>query len=218
MKKVSRRGFVEQLGFGLGASLLLPSSALYAQTKAVPYTGKKLRVALCGLGRYANLIREGLAVSQYCQLAGIVTGTPTKAARWKSEYNIPEKNVYSYQNFDTILANKNIDLVYITLPNALHKEFTLRAAKAGKHVIVEKPMALTEQDCQDMIAACKRAGVQLAVGYRLHYEPNHLELQRLGQQKVFGQVRLMEASLGYRLADIIPEDWHLKKALAGAAH
>jgi predicted dehydrogenase len=215
MKKVSRRGFVGQVGLGLGASLLLPSVEALATPKASLYAGKKLRVALCGLGRYANLVREGLAASQYGQLAGIVTGTPAKAAQWQSAYGIPAKNVYTYQNFDTILANKSIDAVYITLPNALHKDFTLRAAKAGKHVIVEKPMALTEQDCQEMIAACQRAGVQLAVGYRLHYEPNHLEIKRLGQEKVFGQVRLIEASLGYRLADISPEDWHLKKALAG---
>lgn len=76
-------------------------------------------------------------------------------------------------------------------------------------------MAFTEKDCQEMIDACKRSGVQLAVGYRLHYEPHHVEMKRLGQEKVFGQVRLIEASLGYRLADISPDDWHLKKALAG---
>ncbi|MGI4733872.1 MAG: Gfo/Idh/MocA family protein [Janthinobacterium lividum] len=215
MKKISRRGFVEQVGLGLGASLLLPAAAGHGAPKALVDAGKKLRVALCGLGRYAELVRAGLAASQYGQLAGIVTGTPAKAAHWQSTYGLPEQNVYFYQNFDTILANQSIDAVHITLPNALHKEFTLRAAKAGKHVIVEKPMALTEQDCQDMIAACQRAGVQLAVGYRLHYEPNHLELQRLGQDKVFGSVRLIEASLGYRLADIRPDDWHLKKALAG---
>ncbi|HEX8507174.1 MAG TPA: Gfo/Idh/MocA family oxidoreductase [Hymenobacter sp.] len=215
MNKVSRRGFVEQFGVCLGASLLLPSVELYAQQTARVRPGKKLRVAICGLGRYANLIREGLAASQHCELAGIVTGTPAKAAQWRKEYNVPEKNVYSYQNFDSILANKSIDLVYITLPNGLHKEFTLRAAKAGKHVIVEKPMALTEQECREMMAACQRAGVQLAVGYRLHYEPHHLELKRLGQEKVLGQVRLIEASLGYRLADIDPTDWHLNKALAG---
>ncbi|UOQ77770.1 Gfo/Idh/MocA family oxidoreductase [Hymenobacter sp. 5516J-16] len=215
MKKVSRRRFVEQLGVGVSAAAFLPSVAFSAEKQAPLYAGKKLQVALCGLGRYANLVREGLAASQYCQLAGIVTGTPAKAAAWRTDHRIPEKNVYSYQNFDKILTNKAIDAVYITLPNALHKEFTLRAARAGKHVIVEKPMALTEQDCQEMIAACKKAGVQLAVGYRLHYEPHHQEIKRLGQEKVFGQVRLIESSLGYRLAGISPDDWHLKKALAG---
>jgi predicted dehydrogenase len=74
-------------------------------------------------------------------------------------------------------------------------------------------MAITANDCQEMIAACKKANVQLAVGYRLHYEPYNLEIKRLGQEKVFGQVRLMETSLGYKTGDTI--DWHLKKALSG---
>jgi predicted dehydrogenase len=95
----------------------------------------------------------------------------------------------------------------------MHKEFTIRAAKAGKHVIVEKPMAFTPEDCQDMIDACKQANVQLAVGYRLHYEPYNQEIKRLGQQRVFGQVRLIEASLGYKSGD--PNEWRLKKAIAG---
>jgi len=106
-------------------------------------------------------------------------------------------------------------LVYVVLPNSMHKEYTIRAAKAGKHVIVEKPMAFTAKDCLEMIDACKNAGVQLAVGYRLHYEPNHQELMRLGQKKVLGQVRLIEVSLGYSLEGIDPADWHLKKAMSG---
>ena len=95
----------------------------------------------------------------------------------------------------------------------MHKEYTIRAAKAGKHVIVEKPMATSVSDCQQMIEACKKAGVQLAVGYRLHTEPYHLEIKRLGQEKVFGQVRLIEASLGYKSGD--PSEWRLKKAFSG---
>jgi len=82
-------------------------------------------------------------------------------------------------------------------------------------VIVEKPMAFTAKDCKEMIDICKNAGVQLAVGYRLHYEPHHLEIKRLGQQKVFGEVRLIESSLGYNLRGINPDDWHLKKAMSG---
>lgn len=215
MNKITRRGFVEKVGLGISAARTFPSFVSRPEIASENYAGKKLNVAICGLGRYANVLKQGVTASQYCRLAGVVTGTPSKATQWKKDYNIPDKNVYSYQSFDQIKNNPDIDLVYITLPNGMHKEYTIRAAKAGKHVIVEKPMAFSEKDCQEMIDACKSAGVQLAVGYRLHYEPHHVEIKRLGQEKVFGQVRIIDASLGYRLAGISPDDWHLKKAIAG---
>jgi len=177
------------------------------------YTGKKLNIALCGLGTYANILADGFKDAQYCRLAGIVTGTPAKALSWKQKHAIPEQNIYNYQNFDTIVNNKDIDLVYVVLPNSMHKEYVIRAAKAGKHVITEKPMANSAKDCEEMIKACREARVQLAVGYRLHYEPYNMEMKRLGQEKVFGAVRLVEASLGYRVDD--PNQWRLHKALSG---
>lgn len=216
MKKISRRKFVHNFGLGVGSTAViasLPSFMTLPENSKNPYAGKKLNIALCGLGRYAGYLAEGLEISKYCRLAGIVTGTPSKALDWGKKYSIPEKNIYNYQNFDEIIHNKDIDLVYVVLPNAMHKEFAIRAAKAGKHVIVEKPMAITASDCQEMMDACNKAGVQLAVGYRLHYEPYNLEMKRLGQEKVFGQVRLIETSLGYNTGDTI--DWHSKKALSG---
>ncbi|OXA76307.1 Predicted dehydrogenase [Flavobacterium aquidurense] len=228
MEKITRRSFVNKFGIGVGASVIittLPSFLSAPEGNKTPYTGKKLNVALCGLGVYADLVAKGIQVSEYCTLAGIVTGTPSKAAQWKSQYNIPEKNIYNYQNFDEIIKNKDIDLVYVILPNGLHKEFVIRAAKAGKHVITEKPMAITVKDCEEMIKACDDNKVQLALGYRLHYEPTHLEIKRLGQEKVLGQVRFIEASLGYQIHD--PRDtkstvnlndrneWRLNKKLSG---
>ncbi len=216
MKKISRRSFLQNTGIGAGAAaaaMILPAFIPAEAKKAIPYTGKKLNVALVGLGNYATYLAEGIESCQYCTLAGIVTGHPEKAVQWKKKYNLPDKNIYNYQNFDEIVHNKDIDLIYIVLPNSMHKEYVLRAAKAGKHIIVEKPMALNAADCKEMIAACKKAGVQLAVGYRLHYEPYHLEIKRLGQQKVFGQVRLIEVSLGYKCSN--PEEWRLHKALSG---
>ncbi|MEO5893415.1 MAG: Gfo/Idh/MocA family oxidoreductase [Ferruginibacter sp.] len=218
MKNLSRRSFLEKFGTGIGTTALaatLPSFVTDPKLSKKIYEGKKLNIALCGLGRYAGYLAEGLEITTCCRLAGIVTGTPEKAVTWGKKYNIPGKNIYNYQNFDEIVNNKDIDLVYVVLPNALHKEYVIRAAEAGKHVIVEKPMAITAADCQEMIDACKKAKVQLAVGYRLHYEPHHLEIKRLGQQKVFGQVRLIEVSLGYRLDGQNPADWHLKKAISG---
>jgi predicted dehydrogenase len=165
------------------------------------------------LGRYAGILADGLQESQYCKLAGIVTGHPAKAEAWKKQYDIPDSNIYNYENFDSIAHNKNIDVIYVVLPNSMHAEYTIRAAKAGKHVICEKPMATSVKDCEDMIKACKDAKVQLAIGYRLHYEPYNLEIKRLGQEKVFGQVRLIESSLGYKTGD--PTEWRLHKALSG---
>lgn len=231
MKHLSRRLFLEKFSISLGttaAVVTLPSFFNLAKATTPFYDGKKLNVALCGLGNYAGMLADGLKASQYCNLAGIVTGHTAKAEQWQKDYNIPKKNIYNYQNFDEIVNNKDIELVYVVLPNALHKEFVIRSAKAGKHVITEKPMATSVKDCEEMIKACKKAGVQLAVGYRLHYEPTHLELKRLGQEKVFGQVRFIEASLGYKTYDTThktetsagfnindPSEWRLKKALAG---
>jgi len=227
MEKISRRSFVNKFGAGVGASVVmtsLPSFLTLPEDQSEIYTGKKINIALCGLGNYAGLLAQGIQVSEYCTLAGIVTGTPSKAEAWKKKYNIPEKNIYNYENFDEIIHNKDIDLVYVVLPNGLHKEFTIRAAKAGKHVITEKPMAVSVKDCQEMIKACDDAKVQLAIGYRLHYEPYHLELKRLGQNKVFGQIRFIEASLGYKTYDTTNKvkvdkkyrnEWRLTKALGG---
>lgn len=231
MTNLSRRLFLEKFSISLGttaAAVAVPSILNLAKASTPFYDGRKLQVALCGLGNYAGMLAAGLKASQYCHLAGIVTGHPAKAQQWQKDYNIPQKNIYNYQNFDEIINNKDIDLVYIVLPNAMHKEFVVRAAKAGKHVITEKPMATSVTDCEEMIKACNDADVQLAVGYRLHYEPTHLEIKRLGQEKVFGQVRMIEAGLGYKTYDTThktetadnfnkndPSEWRLKKALSG---
>lgn len=227
MEKISRRSFVNKFGVGVGASVVLttlPSFLELPENEKKTYTGKKINIALCGLGNYAGMLADALQVSEYCTLAGIVTGTPAKAEKWKKQYNIPEKNIYNYQNFDEIVKNKDIDLVYVVMPNGLHKEFVIRSAKAGKHVITEKPMAVNVKECEEMIKACNDANVQLAIGYRLHYEPYHLELKRLGQNKVFGQIRFIEASLGYKTYDTLSKtkvdkndrnEWRLTKKLSG---
>ena len=217
MKHLSRRSFLQKAGIGAGVSALaatLPSFTHLPEVVNKNKDGKKLNIALCGLGRYAGYLAEGIEQAQFCRVAGIITGTPSKAVSWKAKYKIPDKNIYNYQNFDSIKNNPDIDLVYVVLPNSMHKEYTIRAAQAGKHVIVEKPMAITAADCQEMIDVCKKAGVQLAVGYRLHYEPYNMEIKRLGQEKVFGQVRLIEASLGYK-AGQDPNEWRIHKALSG---
>ncbi|MEQ9375567.1 MAG: Gfo/Idh/MocA family oxidoreductase [Imperialibacter sp.] len=221
MSTYSRRKFLDTMKLGagaaLGASLLtFPSATALASVSSFPRRkqGKKLGIALVGLGYYAkNLLAPALEKTDDCYLAGIVTGTPSKIPEWKEKYNIADKNVYSYDTFDKIKDNPDIDIIYVVLPNSMHKEYTIRAAKAGKHVICEKPMALNPAECREMIAACDKAKVKLAIGYRLHSEPHTQEIMRLAREKDFGAVKLVEAADGFKIGD--PTQWRLKKALAG---
>ncbi len=221
MKDKSRRNFLRQWGLaGVGLPLigvtkgwsgsLLDPLAIGAQS------GKegKLGIALVGLGGYSTgQLAPALQQTEHCYLAGIVTGTPTKIPVWQEKYKIPDKNVYSYENFDSILDNKDIDIVYVVLPNSMHAEYTIRAAKAGKHVICEKPMALTVADCNAMIEACRKADRMLSIGYRLHFEPYNLEMAKLGTNQVYGPVREVDAGFGFVMGN--PNQWRVKKALSG---
>jgi predicted dehydrogenase len=96
----------------------------------------------------------------------------------------------------------------------MHKEYTIRAAAAGKHVISEKPMAITSMDCQEMIDACKKTGKKLSIGYRLHFEPYNIEIMRLGQQKIYGKPLKINCANGFVYGGD-PNAWRLKKAMAG---
>jgi predicted dehydrogenase len=211
--KLSRRGFIFKSA--LGVSALTLGSTLSAIAELSQPNKKKLGIALVGLGSYSTgQLAPALQQTQNCYLAGIVTGTPQKATDWAQRYNIPQKNIYNYQNFDEIAKNPDIDIVYIVLPVFLHKEYTIRAAKAGKHVICEKPMALNARDCEEMIAACKKANRMLSIGYRLHFEPHTIEVMRLGQKQVFGKITSLENANGFTYHGD-PNAWRLKKALSG---
>jgi predicted dehydrogenase len=173
----------------------------------------KLGIALVGLGQYATgQLAPALEQTSDCYLAGIVTGSAEKAEKWKKQYGIPDKNIYNYGNFDAIKDNPDIDIVYVVLPNSMHAEYVLRAAAAGKHVICEKPMALSVDDCDRMIDACKNAGKMLSIGYRLHFEPYNMEMARLGQQQLFGPVKKISAGFGFVSEAGI---WRLDKKIAG---
>ncbi|GEO10066.1 Gfo/Idh/MocA family protein [Segetibacter aerophilus] len=184
-----------------------------SEEKATNEKGQhKLGIALVGLGGYSSgELAPSLKETQHCYLSGIVTGSPDKAEKWKKQYNIPDKNIYNYQTFDSIKDNPDIDIVYVVLPNSMHAEYTIRAAKAGKHVICEKPMAVSTEECESMIAACKEVGKMLSIGYRLHFDPFHLEMMRLGQKKIYGPIKLIKAYNGMDGTS----GWRLDKKLAG---
>ncbi|MBK8475764.1 MAG: Gfo/Idh/MocA family oxidoreductase [Opitutaceae bacterium] len=208
----SRRSFLRHLALGT-AGLALGGRAFATGPAAPVAPGRKLGVALVGLGSYAtHQLAPALLESKYCRLAGIVTGTPEKAARWTRDYALPDHCVYDYGTMDRLADNPAIDIVYVVTPPGLHAEHTIRAAKAGKHVICEKPMAVSVAECEAMIGACRAAGVHLSIGYRLQYHPMWQELKRLAREKEYGEFKTMGGGFGFHHRG---GGWRLEMKLAG---
>ena len=194
-----RRDFLKKSSLGLGAALMGPSLMAMDEPlhPALP-DDEKLGVALVGLGYYAtHKLATALAETRYCKLVGLVTGSPEKVPDFKEKYGIKDKDVYNYQNFDKIKDNPDIDIVYVVLPNAMHAEYSVRAAEAGKHVICEKPMEVSVAKAQQMVDACKKAGKLLQIGYRCQYDPYHRELMRISHEKVYGEVKVLQTSFSF---------------------
>ena len=176
-------------------------------------SGRPLGVALLGLGRYASgELAPALQETKRCKLVGVVSGHPEKAKAWAAKYSLPLKNIYNYDNFDSIAHNPDIDIVYVVTPPGTHREFVTRAAKAGKHVISEKPLATSVADCDAMIAACAAAKVRFSVGYRLFFDPYHTELRRLARDQDFGVLKRLSGDRGFIMRK--PE-WRIEKVLGG---
>ena len=209
MQSPSRRKAIKKMAVGGSALLLAPGLLLPAQQKK-----DKLGVALVGLGYYStDLLSPALQQTKHCYLAGIVTGTPSKATAWKAKYGIPDKNIYNYENFDSIANNPDIDVIYVVLPPSMHREYVIRAAAAGKHVWCEKPMALTAKECTDMIDACNKHKRSLAIGYRLHHEPNTQQYTQIVKDHLLGKVKKLECAAGYR--DDRTNHWKQKREMGG---
>lgn len=196
-------------------------SGLALGTKAfsniiIPQQNRKIGVALVGLGYYStDILAPALQQTEHCYLAGIVTGTPEKAEKWKQQYKIPDKNIYNYQNMNEVANNQDIDVIYIVLPPSMHAEYSIKAAEAGKHVWCEKPMAMTVAECQSMIDACNKNNVKLTIGYRMHHEPNTQQIIQFRKNKTYGAVQNASAAAGYR--ESRTDHWKQKKEMGGGA-
>ena len=210
---IQRRKFVKGTLAGM-AGLALSSEHAFANI-IIPQN-RKLGVALVGLGYYStDLLAPALQMTDHCYLAGIVTGTPAKAERWKQQYKIPDRNIYNYENFSSLADNPAIDVIYIVLPPSMHAEYSIRAAKAGKQVWCEKPMAMTAKECQDMIDAANQNKVQLTIGYRMHHEPNTQKIMRFAKELPYGKLKDLTAAAGYR--ESRTTHWKQKKEMGGGA-
>jgi predicted dehydrogenase len=205
----TRRRFISNVA-ALAATPFISTSATRALAEA---SRKRVGFALCGLGSLStHQIAPAFAKTQNCRLAGIITDTPAKAAQWQAQYHIAERNTYNYETMHRIADDPSIDVVYVVTPNALHLDYALIAAKAGKHVLCEKPMEISAERCQSMIDAVKSAGRLLAIGYRCRFEPHHLECVRIALNREFGALKIIDAHFGFAVE---PGDWRLNRALAG---
>ncbi|HTE07472.1 MAG TPA: Gfo/Idh/MocA family oxidoreductase [Flavitalea sp.] len=213
----SRRKFLRKItGTAVAIPALSFTEVLKSSAKAKSektYEGPVLRVAIMGLGSYGTRVADAIQDCTKAKLVGVISGTPEKITKWQSKYNIPEKNCYNYENFDKIKDNPDIDAVYVITPNALHHDQVIRVAKAGKHAISEKPMALNGREAQEMVDACKKANVKLLVGYRMHFEPKTLEIIRMRKDGELGKVLFFQGLSGFKIGD--PSQWRLDKKLAG---
>jgi predicted dehydrogenase len=214
--EVTRRGFITRVGQGVIAAnvaegLLKPASA---QLRVPDPPGKKLGWAIVGLGSLSiNQILPAFAKCEKSKVVAFVSGHPDKANKLALRYGVSPKNIYNYQNYDSIKDNPDVDIIYIVLPNGMHAEYTVRGLQAGKHVLCEKPMANTPADCQQMIDAGKKADRKLMVAYRCRYEPYNREAIRLAQSGEMGKTQMIFADAGFKMGD--PTQWRLNKQLAG---
>ena len=202
--RISRREFTKFGALGLAAGVL-PGAEAQSSTPRIGY-------CIIGLGEIANHFLAGIRQSEQAKVAGFVSGDRAKAEQFAAQYGVPKESIYSYEDMDRMRDNKSIDAVYVALPNSMHAEYTIRSAKAGKHVLCEKPMSATVGEAESMIAACKAANVKLMIAYRCQYEPLNLEAIQMIRDGAIGEVQSIESSFGFNASKGV---WRLNKKLAG---
>lgn len=202
----SRREFSKLSTMGIAAHTL---SSFPVLGQAAP---KKIGYCIIGLGRIADHHMRGIARSSNARVTAFVSGHRDKAERIASQYDVPKSSIYNYQDMDRIRDNKTIDAVIVCLPNSMHAEYTIRSARAGKHVLCEKPMAISVAECEQMIAACKGAKVKLMIAYRLHYEPITLKTIKMVRDGAIGKIEAIDSANGFNIAR---DEWRSTRALGG---
>lgn len=175
---------------------------------------ERMGIAVVGLGRIAvNEMLPAFAQSKHAKPVALVSGDRAKALKIAHQYNIPESAVLDYKDYDRLANMPEVQGVYIALPNSMHAEYTVRAARAGKHVLCEKPMANSVAECQQMIEACRKAGKKLMIAYRSQYEPLDRALVKMVKDKKLGALKEFISVNSQNMGD--PQHWRLKRALAG---
>jgi predicted dehydrogenase len=161
-------------------------------------TEKRVRYALVGAGNIAQVavLPAFEHAAENSELAAIISGDPEKREALGARYGVPTG---TYADLESTVARERIDALYIALPNTQHREFTERAARAGAHVLCEKPMATTSEDCRAMVDTCEAAGVHLMLAYRLHFEEANLRAMAIVRSGRLGTPRYFSASFSQQV-------------------
>ena len=173
-----------------------------------------IRYAVVGLGHIAQVaVLPGFAhAKRNSALTALVSDDPQKLKQLSRRYDVPY--CYSYREYDQCLREGYIDAVYIALPNSLHCDFAVRAARAGIHVLCEKPLAVTEQECRRMIQAADQADTKLMVAYRLHFDEANMNTVELARSGKLGNLRLFNSVFTMQVRE---EDIRVKAELGGGS-
>jgi glucose-fructose oxidoreductase len=176
------------------------ASAKPTAGKTAGKSSKRVRYAVVGLGYFSqSAILPAFAHAKNSELVSLVSDDPEKIEKLGRKYKV--KSAYRYEQFQDLLDSGDIDAAYIALPNDLHKEYAVRAAMKGIHVLVEKPMALNERDCEEMIRAANEHQVRLMVGYRLHLEAANLKAVETVQSGAIGDPRFFDSAFSMQVGD-----------------
>ncbi len=206
-------GWINRRNFSKLAASTLASSYLSSYAQSSGASQKPVGYAAIGLGSISDIFMRACASSSKAKITALVTGHPEdKGARYAAMYGIPKTSIYTYETFDQIRDNKDVDAIYVGLPNSMHAEYTVRGAKAGKHVLCEKPMAISSAECRTMIDACHAAKVKLMIGYRLQYEPM---LERVIEIIGAGDIGQVQSFQGGFYGQQPAGAWRLSRKLGG---
>ena len=175
---------------------------------------QRIGYAIVGLGHLTlNQILPAFVTCTKSKVVALVSGSPDKLQKVAAQYGVKKESCYSYADYDKLRDNKEVQAIYIVLPNGMHAEYTVRGAQAGKHILCEKPMASSAAECQAMIDACKKAGRKLMIAYRIQYEPHNKMVRDMVQKEQFGKVKSIVANNGQNSDN--PKHWRFNKVLAG---
>jgi predicted dehydrogenase len=172
-----------------------------SRSRTAAARGKQVRYAVIGLGHIAQaaVLPAFKHAARNSVLAALVSGETRKLRQLGRRYRLDR--VCSYDEVDELFASGDIDAVYIALPNDMHKEYTVRAARAGLHVLCEKPMAVTSRECEEMIRATQAAKVKLMIAYRLHFERANLEAAKYAHSGKLGELRYFSSDFSMQVSD-----------------